>query len=438
MPTFKRPGAYLLRIVMKDIVIIGGGASGAMAAWFAAEKGLAVTLIDARDRGTYHPCSGVFPLHSFKGFPPLPDSAFERDMVTMKPMSPTGSAIVDGREFGTTLGKIILRSTFDRLMLDAAEKKGAEIVDRTLVKKVEITGDRAMVTCEGKDCPERRIEASIAFLATGTSGFHLHDQLGIEKPPVVQSVIFEYECAEHHVEDVLSSGAYHYYVNKRVSSIGPFWITCRKDSFNAGIIDHHVSVERYKETISKDPRVRDLFAGAREKTWPGQKSSHVTALIPRGPIKTPFANRLLVLGDAAGLAHPFYYEGVWQGRASAKHAVETVVGLRDGGKPPTAENLSVYKTLLGRNIVNKFNRSGRKNSWLFWEATADEAPWSYFIEALTKSKEFRALIVRCFEIDYAETKEDIDFKAGEMIFQAIPTLKKILYAPLFLRAGSIK
>jgi len=40
-------------------------------------------------------------LHSFKGFPSLPDSVFERDMVTMKPMSPTGETVIDSREFGT-------------------------------------------------------------------------------------------------------------------------------------------------------------------------------------------------------------------------------------------------------------------------------------------------------------------------------------------------
>jgi flavin-dependent dehydrogenase len=438
LPTFKRPGAYLFNIVKKDIVIIGGGASGAMAAWFAAEQGLSVALVETHDRGVYRPCSGVYPLHSFKGYPPVPDNKFERDMFTMKLMSPTSSFVIDAREFGTKLGKILLRSTFDQYMLDTAEKKGAEIIDRTKAKKVEITGDHVAVTCETTGHPEAVIQGDVLFLATGTSGFHLHDQLGIEKPPVVQSIISEYECPESHIDDVLSSGAYHYYVNKHVSSIGPFWITCRKDSFNAGIIDHRVQVELYKETAEKDPRVKGLFAGAKEKTWPGQKTPYTSALIPRGPIKNPFGNRLLVLGDAAGLAQCFYYEGVWEGRASAKYAVETVAALREGKKQPTADNLAGYKALLARNLVNKFNRSGRKNSWLFWEATSDEALWTFFIEALERNKELRALFVKCFELDYTETTVDLDFKAGEIIFQAIPTLKKILYAPYFLRAGSIK
>ncbi|MBN2154088.1 MAG: NAD(P)/FAD-dependent oxidoreductase [Candidatus Lokiarchaeota archaeon] len=422
----------------KDIVIIGGGASGAMAAWLAAERGLAVSLIEAKERGAYHPCSGVYPLHSFKGFPPLPGSAFERDMVTMRPMSPASAFVLDGREFGTSLGKIILRSTFDKCMLDAAEKKGADILDGTRAKGIEVTGDGVAVTCVAAGRPESTIRGDVLFLATGTSGFHLHDQLGIEKPPVVQSIICEYECSERHVEEVLSAGAYHYYVNKRVTSIGPFWITCRRDSFNAGIIDHHVSWERYKETVEKDPRVKDLFAGAREKVWPGQKSPRVMTLIPRAPVKRPHANRVLLLGDAAGLAHPFYYEGVWQGRLSAKHAVETMVRLRDENKAPIAENLAGYKALLARTLVNKFNRSGRKNSWLFWEATSDESLWTFFINALAENKELRALIVKCFELDYAETTDDVDFKAGEMIFQTIPTLKKILFAPHFLRAGTIR
>jgi electron transfer flavoprotein-quinone oxidoreductase len=426
--------------VNKDIVIIGGGASGAMAAWFAAEQGLAVTLIEARDREVYHPCSGVYPLHSFKGFPPLPDSLFERDMVTMKLMSPTAETLFDGREFKTILGKILLRSRFDKYMIDMAEKHGAEIRECTMARKVDVMSDHVVVHCKDASGAESIVQGDVLFLATGTSGFRLQDQLGIEKPAVVESIICEYECPESHVEEVLSAGAYHYYVNKHVTSIGPFWITCRKNTFNAGIIDYHVSWERYKETMERDPRVKHLFAGAgvKQRSWPGQKAPCMTALIPRAPIKAPYGNRVLVLGDAAGLAQIFYYEGVWEGRTSAKLAVETIIQLRDKHKPPTAENLAGYKAMLGRTLVNKFNRSGRKNSWLFWEATSDESLWTFFIEALAKNKEFRALFVKCFEFDYVDTTIDMDFKAGEMIFQAIPTLKKILYAPHFLRAGGIK
>jgi len=33
---------------------------------------------------------------------------------------------------------------------------------------------------------------------------------------------------------------------------------------------------------------------------------------------------------------------------------------------------------------------------------------------------------------------DYDTRAGEMIFTTIPILKKILYAPVFLKAGAMK
>ncbi|HME52950.1 MAG TPA: FAD-dependent monooxygenase [Candidatus Lokiarchaeia archaeon] len=422
----------------KDIIIAGGGAGGSIAAWLAAEQDLDVAVIDAQARGSYHPCSGVYPLHSFKSFPPLPDSVFERDMVTMRVMSPDNDAVIDAREFSTTLGKVILRSRFDEFMLDSAEKRGAEILDSTRITKAEITDDHVSVHVKDSNDAEAVITGDILFLATGTSGFRLHAQLGIETPPVVETVIGEFQSSEDHIENVLSSGAYHYYVNKKsVSKIGPFWITCRKDSFNAGIIDYKVTKERFIET-TRTPRLKDLFTDASDLVLPGQASSITKTLIPCAPIKTPYGKRLLVLGDAAGLAHAFYYEGVWEARESAKHAVDLVARLRSENKPFTAEHLAEYKKELARQLVNKFLRSGRKNSWLFWQAQSDEAIWNYFCDAVRKRKDFRKLLVSCFEADYAATDEDIDFKAGEMIFQTIPTLKKVLYAPYFLKAGTIK
>nr|MDO8108852.1 FAD-dependent monooxygenase [Candidatus Sigynarchaeota archaeon] len=422
----------------KDIIIAGGGAAGAMAAWFAVEKGFDVSLVEMKERGQYHPCSGVYPLHSLRGFPPLPDSVFERDMVTMRVMSPTNDALIDAREFKTTLGKIILRSRFDNYMIDVAEKKGAEIRDRTRITKIEVKPDQVSVHVKDSNDAESIISGDILFLATGTSGLHFHDQLGIEKPHLVQTVIGEFECTEDHIEHALSSGAYHYYVNKKITGIGPFWITCRKDTFNAGIIDYKVTKERFVEAMQKDPRVKSLFAGSKEKVWPGQKSAYTTTLIPCAPIKTPYSNRLLVLGDAAGLAQAFYYEGVWEARESAKYAVDTITRLREEHKAPTADNLADYKKSLARNLVNKFLRSGRKNSWLFWQAQPDETLWYYFCDAMQKNKDLRALIVKCFEADYATSDVDLDFKAGELIFQSIPMLRKVLYAPHFLKAGSIK
>jgi len=423
----------------KDIIIAGGGAAGAIAAWLAAEQDLDVAVIDAKERGSYHPCSGVYPLHSFKSFPPLPDAAFERDMVTMRVMSPESDAVIDAREFDTTLGKVILRSTFDKFMLDAAEKKGATILDQTRISKAEITADHVSLHVKDSNDAESVITGDVLFLATGTSGFRLHEQLGIETPPVVETVIGEFSTSEDHIENVLTSGAYHYYMNKKTTSkIGPFWITCRKDSFNAGIIDYHVSKERFIDATKRDHRLKDLFVGTNELVYPGQDSSITKTLIPCAPIKSPYGNRLLVLGDAAGLAHAFYYEGVWEARESARHAVDLVARLRAENRSFIAENLAEYKKSLARQLVNKFLRSGRKNSWLFWEAQSDETIWNYFCDTVRKNKEFRKLLVNCFETDYATTDIDIDFKAGEMIFQTIPTLKKVLYAPYFLKAGTIK
>ena len=368
----------------------------------------------------------------------MPSTAFERDMVTMRVLSPGNDALLDAREFNKTLGKIILRSTFDSCMLDFAERKGATVLEQTTVRDVVLKDDGVVVTCRDGAGKEETRAGDVLFLATGTRGLNLHRKVGLDTPPVVESVICEFESSARHIEETLSSGAYHYYLNKNITGIGPFWISCRQETFNAGIIDRKVSKERFVNAMARDPRVKDLFAGAKKKTWPGMDSPFMTALIPAAPLKVPYADRVLALGDSAGLTHQFYYEGVWEARVSARLAVETIARLLDEGRAPTARNLAGYKALLARHLVNKWLRSGRKNSYMFWQAKRDETLWFHFCDTMARSKAFRRLIVECYEADYAASDVDYDFKAGELIFQHLPALKKISLAPLFLKVGSMK
>ncbi len=47
--------------------------------------------------------------------------------------------------------------------------------------------------------------------------------------------------------------------------------------------------------------------------------------------------------------------------------------------------------------------------------------------------------MKCFEIDYAETKDDVDFKAGEMIFRSsYPHVEEDPMRPTLWRGGSIR
>ncbi len=369
----------------------------------------------------------------------MPDSIFERDHVTMRCISPRNDVVLDAREFHTTLGKVILRSRFDSYFIDQAEKKGAIIHEETKIVNIDVSKDVVTVLTRDRAGKQESFNGTVLFLATGTSGLHLHPQVGLEKPPVVESVIGEFESTSSHVDDVLSSGAYHYYLNKKVSRIGPFWITARKDTFNAGIIDYKTTKEKFLDTISRDPRIKPLFQGTRERVLDGMHSAFVTALIPAAPVKTPYSHRVLALGDAAGLAHQFYYEGVWEAGLSAKLAVQVMAGLREKGLPPTPENLAEYKRLLGRLLVSKFLRSGRKNSYLFWQAQQDEDLWAHFCDTLASRADLRKLIVECYHADYAaDGAPDYDFKAGEILFQHLPVLKKVMYAPLFLKTNGIK
>ncbi|MHA1998936.1 MAG: NAD(P)/FAD-dependent oxidoreductase [Promethearchaeota archaeon] len=435
--------------LVHDIIIIGGGPSGSQAASIAVENGFDVLLLERGVRGDYKACSGIYASHNFNGLPALPESFYERDLVTTRFMSSSNDGLLDAREFGTTLGKVVLRSNYDKQLIDLAESKGATVMEHANVKRIEVKHDKVTVHCSETSlsgssgggpagvASRTEHEARVVFLASGATSYHLNEQVGLEVPRIVNSIVGEFKSSEEHVERVLSSGAYHYYLNKQNTKVGPFWITCRADgTFNAGIIDYTVSKDALVSIIKHDPRVKDLFTGASERTPPGRNSPYMMAPIPANPVKKPYGDRVLALGDAAGLVQQFYYEGVYQGRQSAVHAVQTLVELREAGKSFTADNLSIYKKYLAEHIVNAFSRSGRRNSYLFWKSRDDDVLWYHYCEAVKKSRKFRKLLVACYESDY--TDKDYDKMAGEMLYNSIPILKRILYTGYFIRAISVK
>ncbi|MHA1794196.1 MAG: NAD(P)/FAD-dependent oxidoreductase [Promethearchaeota archaeon] len=417
--------------------MIGAGPAGTMAALLGAIENLDVLLVEKKRIGIYRPCSGNYPLHNVKGFPSIPDAVFERDLVTSRFMSPRNYGLLDAREFNTTLGKVVLRSKYDLYMLDLIRKRGVDVRDSTEVTRVRYKDDGVVVTMKDGSSVEEDVSADVLFIATGVSGFRLHGQLGLETPPLVNSMIAEFESSEDHVENVLSSGAYHYYLNKKISSIGPLWITCRGDgSFNSGLIDYNIDKNKFFRALEKDPNLRNLFKGVKERPIENTGKHYTFAQVPLKPVSKPYADRVLLLGDAAGLAQQFYFEGMWEGRLSAKLAVNLIAKLRDSGKPFNEKNLSEYKKSLAVTLVNGFLRSGRRNSYMFWKSRNDEEIWYYFCEAIRSSKKFRELIVSCYEYDYHNTEPDI--KAGEMILKTMPIFKKINLLSYFMKAASVK
>jgi geranylgeranyl reductase len=116
-----------------DVVVIGGGPSGATAATDLARQGLAVMLLDRA--GRIKPCGGAIPPKAMEEFE-IPESLLVAKVNSARMVSPKNVAVdmpIDGGYVG-----IVNRETFDEWLRQRAAAVGADLRRGTFV---EITRD---------------------------------------------------------------------------------------------------------------------------------------------------------------------------------------------------------------------------------------------------------------------------------------------------------
>ena len=116
-----------------DVVVVGGGPAGSMAAWEAANGGAAVCLLE-KDRDIGYPvrCGEAVGHSGLVQFVELKDSWIAEKITSVKLISPNGSKV--DVEFSAEIGYILNRRIFDYDLSRYAANAGAEIYTKSYVK----------------------------------------------------------------------------------------------------------------------------------------------------------------------------------------------------------------------------------------------------------------------------------------------------------------
>lgn len=415
-----------------DIAIIGAGTAGATAAQLAS-KDFETIVIDAGQPAEYRPSSGVFPDHNNFGFDSIPDSVFARDHNTMCYMDQQGNrGIVPGAEFGRKLGKILYIPQYLKYAIGQAEKGSCKFCFQTKVTQIKITDDGVSITCESHG-ESQEIQSDMVFLTTGGKDFQLHSQLGFKVPRVHKAIQAEFQKDENSLSEWEAEYTFHVY--SKISQTGPFWVTRRVGEFNVGYIDREVSLEKFRNILERHKPIQPLMQGAKPLAVEGKNTHIFIANIAADAIKDVVKNRALVIGDAAGMATPFYYEGVGQARYAALYAVEQMRSLRETKSLPTRENLLPYQERVHQELTNKLYKSSEGSRTVFFENSSMDTIFSSYVAAINKNKDVREKIVFAYWNNPANYKFSNDSDVGRKIYDNLPFGKKITLLPLFLKAS---
>ncbi|MFX0011880.1 MAG: NAD(P)/FAD-dependent oxidoreductase, partial [Candidatus Hermodarchaeota archaeon] len=298
-----------------DLTIIGGGPAGATAAQIASKAGTKVLLLEAAEEGRYKCCAGGIPV-SNEEFSPIPHNVKEREITGGVMVTPT-KGIMDFEAVGEkNKGYCMFRTDFDKYLVDLARDAGTQVEYNSRVKKIEIRKGKNLLIKASHD-----YEAACAIIATGLGGARLQRTIGLDVPPMINAIQVEFAMSESRVDELFSHKIWEFF-DQAVVEHGIGWAFPKQDVVSIGVLGLNAKMTHFNAFL-KYKYIKEKLEGYQMLTFGGHKVW--AAPIPDHIINKPYREKVMVVGDACGVADPILYEGIYQSRLSGRIAANTFI-----------------------------------------------------------------------------------------------------------------
>jgi digeranylgeranylglycerophospholipid reductase len=306
-----------------DVLIIGAGPGGAMAAKTAAEQGLSVLMVEKRPAiGTPVRCAegvGKELLHEFIE----PDPAWiAADIERATIVGPDGTSMsLEAQRAGNEVGYILDRKVFDRALVWQAAEAGAEVQVKTraiapIIEDGFVRGARLQGYGTTTD-----VRAKVVIAADGVESKFAR-WCGVDTAVPVNEIE---TCAQYLLTDIdIDESATVFYLGNEVAPEGYAWVFPKgKRTANVGL-----GISGKKNLPGNRPI--DYLNRFVKKNFPNGKTIEciVGGVSVCMPLASTVSDGLMIVGDAARISDPLtgggIYNAMYSGRLAAQVAIECI------------------------------------------------------------------------------------------------------------------
>ena len=318
-----------------DVIIVGAGPAGSWLGFRLAEAGIDSVVFDKATFPRYKACGGGLSRKTIDFLP------FPIDEIVKKRISGVWAGY---RKMDILIestghaGVTVMRDAFDDLLVKKYAAAGGCFHDSTPVARLEETKDGCIVQA-GEETWQGRVlvgaDGALSIVRRAC-GFGEHRNLHV-------ALVAEMKVSAEEIQSLDARAC----LDLDTVRDGYGWIFPKREHFSIGIYTHRHGVDlraRLQEFCRTHPRLQkgDIF--------------HMLggALPVGGYSRLLQKERVLLVGDAAGVIEPVLGEGIYHALLSADIAADSIIGFLKQGR-----NLHVYSERFVQSVERNIIRANR-------------------------------------------------------------------------------
>jgi geranylgeranyl reductase family protein len=312
-----------------DVIIVGGGPAGSTAAKILSENGIKTLLIDKDKFPRDKPCGGGISLRVLDRFDYIKNTdlleSYSYGGIAYSPSFKYKLELIDNKP----IVGMVLRKKFDHGLLKIAKDCGTDVIEGKKVMDVKIQGDVVKIFLD----KGTTIYSEIVIGADGVwSTIGKKTGLYKDRSGHAVCVLKEYKLDKNTVDKYYGNNRCGHLFARFKNITGYGWVFPKKEHINIGIgsIIKSYYGDKYKVNLSN---LYEQFLDTLKKQKMVPKNLNSDNIkggaLPIYPLNKTYGNRVILIGDAAGVINPLTAEGIYYAMSSAEIGAKVILNALD-------------------------------------------------------------------------------------------------------------